>query len=304
MALLAGDRLGLPVVYEVRGFLEETWRSRGGDESSDFYQLSREAETRCMQAAAAVVTLAGSMRDEIVARGVPAEKVHVVPNAVSDDFLQPVPDAARLRAQLGIAENATVFGIISTLNYYEGVNTLIEALERVDDPSAVLLIVGDGYARARLAEQAAPLGRRVVMTGPIPHSCIREYHAAIDVFCMPRRSTPVTVLVPPLKPLEAMACGRPLLASDLPPLREIVHPGEFGDVAAPEDAEDWAAKMEWFLAHAGERQRMGADAREWVREGRTWTSTGRHYERVYATVTRRRGGDNPPTCPPFPPGGS
>ena len=106
IALAIGKRHGLPVVYEVRGFWEDTWLSRHPDSekmaASELYQLNRDLETRCMLAADLVVTLGEAMREEIVARGVPADKVLIVPNAVSEDFLQPLPDAQKLRSQLGI----------------------------------------------------------------------------------------------------------------------------------------------------------------------------------------------------------
>src|SRR5580704_6413517 len=86
IALAIGTRYGLPVVYEVRGFWEDTWLSRHPDSgkmaSSEQYRRSRDLETRCMLAADLVVTLGEAMREEIVARGVPADKVLIVPNAV------------------------------------------------------------------------------------------------------------------------------------------------------------------------------------------------------------------------------
>ncbi len=218
------------MVYEVRGFLEETWRSRGGEPDSDFYRWSRDAETACMVAADAVVTLAETMRQEIVSRGVDPARVHVVPNAVPASFLGPVPEqvVAAARDRLRLGRRDTVFGTVTTLNDYEGVDTLVEALVVLDDPAVRLLVVGDGPARSALRRLAAPLGDRVVFTGRVPHARVREHLAVMDVFCVPRRATPVTVLVPPLKPLEALAAGRPVLASDLPPLVEMVRPGQFG----------------------------------------------------------------------------
>ena len=110
IALALGQRYGLPVVYEVRGFWEDTWLSRYPDSekraSSEFYRRNRDLETRCMLAADLVVTLGEAMREEIVARGVPADKVLIVPNAVSEDFLQPLPDAGAFR-EANSASNRT-----------------------------------------------------------------------------------------------------------------------------------------------------------------------------------------------------
>ena len=107
VALALGERYGLPVVYEVRGFWEDTWLSRHPDGAdlarSELYRRNRDLETRCMLAADLVVTLGEAMREEIVGRGVPAGKVLVVPNAVSEEFLRPLPDAtATARKELGI----------------------------------------------------------------------------------------------------------------------------------------------------------------------------------------------------------
>src|SRR5580658_4970432 len=132
-ALAVGKKYGLPVVYEVRGFWEDTWLSRhprGVDLArSELYRRNRDLETRCMLAADLVVTLGEAMRDEIVARGVPAEKVLIVPNAVSAEFLRPLPDGEALRTELGIKPAEHVVGVVSTLVPHEGIGTLLEATQ-------------------------------------------------------------------------------------------------------------------------------------------------------------------------------
>ena len=131
LALALRERHGLPVVYEVRGFWEDTWLSRYPDAAeratSELYQRNRELETQCMLAADLVVTLGEAMRDEIVARGVPAAKVEIVPNAVSAEFLRPLPDATTLREELGIKPDEPVVGEVTSLAPHEGIGTLLEA---------------------------------------------------------------------------------------------------------------------------------------------------------------------------------
>jgi len=212
--------------------------------------------------------------------------VHVVPNAVPASFLGPVPEqvvaAARDRLRLGSRD--TVFGTVTTLNDYEGVDTLVEALVVLDDPAVRLLVVGDGPARSALQRLAAPLGDRVVFTGRVPHARVREHLAVMDVFCVPRRATPVTVLVPPLKPLEALAAGRPVLASDLPRLVETVRPGQFGAVAAPADPAAWAEQMSLLRYAPDDARTMGERAREWIAGHRTWAAVVGRYDAIYAQV--------------------
>jgi glycosyltransferase involved in cell wall biosynthesis len=285
VALALRDRFGLPVVYEVRGFLEETWRSRGRDPDTDAYRLARAAETRCMSAADVVVTLSESMKAEIVERGVDADHVVIVPNAVDDTFLAAPPDASQLRLRLGIEPDEVVVGTVTTVNDYEGLDALVDAVAMVRDRGAKarLLVVGSGPALSALRQRAADLGLgdSAVFTGVVPFSEVRGYHAAIDVFAVPRADTPVTRLVTPLKPLEAMATGRPVVASNVAPLQEIVSPGLTGVIARAGDPESLAATIEPLLSDSEERERMGGAARRWVAEHRTWDTAARAYRDLY-----------------------
>ncbi len=105
-----------------------------------------------MLAADLVVTLGEAMREEIVARGVPAEKILIVPNAVSEEFLQPLPDAAALRDELGIAPDEHVVGVVSSLVPHEGIGTLLEATAMLRAPRPA----GPGADRRRRARTRRP----------------------------------------------------------------------------------------------------------------------------------------------------
>ncbi len=237
-----------------------------------------------MAAADAVVTLAGTMREEIVARGIDASTVFVVPNAVGQEFVDPPLPRGPARRALRLPADAFVVGTVTTLNGYEGIDTLVEAVRLLDDPSVRLLVVGDGPQGARLRQLAAPYADQMVFTGRVPHALVREHLAAMDLFCVPRRETPVTVLVPPLKPLEAMASGLPVLASDLPPLVEQVEPGRYGWVTPAGDAHAWAHQIGVLRYAPADVQAMGDRAREWVRAHRTWGAAAQRYAEVYAVA--------------------
>ncbi len=289
VALMVGASMGLPVVYELRGFLEETWRTTGGERDSDFYRWTRQAETLCMVKADAVVTLSSAMADDIAGRGVDPDKITVIPNAVSQRFVTAAEHrgVTRVRHMLGIPAEDTVFGTVSTLNDYEGLDTVIAAMNQLNDARLWLLIVGSGPARARLEELSRPLGDRVCFTGQVPHAEVIDYFKAMDVFVLPRRATPVTQLVPPIKPIEAMAAGVPVLASDLAPLVEIVQPGRFGAVLPAQDPSAWAEEI-GRLGYAPQEVRvLGAQAAEFVRRERTWTKAASRYAKVYVETARR-----------------
>ncbi|CAN5621607.1 glycosyltransferase family 4 protein [soil metagenome] len=292
IAVMVGRRLGVPVVYEARGFLEETWVTAGGDPGSDFYRWTRQAETRCMQHADRVVTLSSAMAHDIVGRGVDPRRVHVVPNAVASSFAQRSPGPSggqraqvrrRIRESLQIPMDASVFGTVSTLNDYEGLDTVIQAMAMSRASAHWLLIVGDGPARAALLAHAESAGvaDRVIFVGRVRHHLVRDYLDAMDVFVVPRKQTSVTRLVPPLKPLEAMAVGLPVLASDLPPLAEIVRPGRYGYVVPPEEPAAWAERMGVLSGNPRHSEELGSRAAAFVAKHRTWTGAAEQYDDVY-----------------------
>jgi glycosyltransferase involved in cell wall biosynthesis len=290
LALALREAYGLPVLYEVRGFLEDSWQSRHpGDLSrSDVYRLSRDLETHCMRAADLVVTLGDTMREEIVARGIPAARVLVVPNAVSAEFLSPLPDGRALRATLGIGPDEPVAGLVSSLQAYEGVPIFLEAaalLRRRGLPVRPL-IVGDGPERASLERLAAELGLdgAVVFTGRVPVRDVRSYHAVLDVFVIPRTDARVCQLVTPLKPIEAMASGLCVVASDVRALREVIKHGSTGTLTLPHDPVALADCLEMLLYSPDVRQELGARARDWVAEDRTWARNAERYRMAYESL--------------------
>lgn len=284
------EALGLPWAYEVRGMLEQTWvAGLGSDEAraralaSERFRLTREREAELASAAGVVFTLAGSMRDDLAARGVPAERIHLVPNGIDEALLErDVPPAADAREALGLPREGFWVGSTSSLVDYEGFDVLIDAvaLARADGHDVRMLLVGDGAARAGLERRAreAGLDAAAVFTGRVPRERVVAYRDALDVFVVPRRDSEVTRTVAPLKPVEAMASGRPLLASDLPPLAETAGPelARSGALVAPDDAEALAQRIAQLASRPALRVDAAALGRQ--RAARlTWSAIARTY---------------------------
>ncbi|OIJ64775.1 glycosyltransferase WbuB [Streptomyces mangrovisoli] len=282
---------GLPVVYEVRGFLEDTWLTQrpGRGPEDPAYLMRRALETECMREADLVLTLGAAMKAEIVARGVPEERVLLVPNAVDEAFLAEPLDGAPVRERLGIAPDELVVGTVSSLTPLEGIGTLLHAgaeLRRRGVPLR-LLIVGDGPERPALLRLAAKLGLddgTALFTGRVPHSQVREFHAVLDVFAVPRTDDRVCHLVTPLKPVEAMASGVPVAASDLTAMRELVEPEVNGQLIPPESPQAWADALEILLYSQKRRAQWGAAARALVARDRTWERVAATTRRAYRTL--------------------
>ena len=281
VALALGQHFDLPVVYEVRGLFDAPAHA------AEFERYKRRAatEVRTMLGADAVVTLAETMRTDIVDRGVPAERVFVVPNGVDPDVFVPLaPDPAiRARYRLG---DRFVIGYISNLDHpREDHETLIAATARLaaSGRDVACLIVGDGTRRQALERvaRASGAGDRIVFTGQVPHEDVRAMYATIDAFIVPRRDERAARLVTPLKPYEAMAMEKALVVSAVGALLEIVDEGITARTFTPEDATSLADAIEPLLDDPAERARLGAAAREWVAANRTWEQNGRRYLALY-----------------------
>lgn len=292
VALGVRDVVGLPVVYELRGLLEETWLSRGGDPTADVYRLAQESEAEALLAADAVVTISEGLRETALARGVDPSRVVVVPNSVDVRFTAPPPDPSTVRARCGIDEDEVVVGTLSTLNAYEGLDVLLAAVGLLRDAGHPVraLLVGDGPERGALTRLAHGLPEgTAVLTGRVPFGDVHAHHAALDVFCVPRLDLPVTAKVTPLKPLEALATARPVVASDLAPLREIVRPGAWGALAPAGDPSALAAALEPYVADAHLRAEHGRQGRDWVLAERTWDRAAGVYRDLYGAVSSLSG---------------
>lgn len=290
VAFAVRDRIGLPVVYEVRGFLEETWRSRMGDrvESGERYAGARAMETACMRRADAVVTLSETMRDDILARGgIDPAAVVVIPNAVDVERFMPGPRDGALAASLGIEADETVIGYISSLVSYEGIGYLIDAVAQLRRRGrrVRLLLVGDGDARAELGVHAMQAGLvadgTAIFTGRVAHAEVERYYRMIDVFVVPRTDDRVSRLVTPLKPYEAMSMARAVVVSAVPALLEIVRDGETGRSFMPEDTTSLADVLDELVDDPDQRRRLGEAARTWVAAERTWAQNGQRYLALY-----------------------
>jgi glycosyltransferase involved in cell wall biosynthesis len=236
-----------------------------------------------MTTADLVVTLGEAMREEITGRGVPADKVIIVPNGVSGEFLKPLPSGAELRARLGIGDGEFAVGLVSSLVAHEGIGTLLEAVKILRDRGvpARALIVGDGPERASLQRRATELGLDAIFTGRVPMAEVRSYHAVLDVFVVPRTPDRVCQLVTPLKPVEAMASGLPVVVSSVRALAEIVQDGETGLLFPPLDAGALADQLKLLLDRPELRRKLGSAARDWVARDRTWAHNAARYQDIY-----------------------
>ncbi len=288
-AIKVGRRLGIPVVYEVRAFWEDAAVDHGTTtEGSLRYRLTRALETYAFKRVDHVFTICEGLRKDIVGRGIAAEKVTVIPNAVNVESFQMsgVADES-LKAELGLA-GCDVVGFIGSFYAYEGLDLLLSAIPSLLErrPQTRVLLVGGGPQEARLKAQAKSLGieDKVIFTGRVPHSDVQRYYDLVDVLAYPRHSMRLTELVTPLKPLEAMAQGRIFVASDVGGHKELIRDGETGVLFPAGNAQALCASIVALFDRREDWQTMRQAGRSFVEEVRNWTNSVANYVPVYSAL--------------------
>jgi PEP-CTERM/exosortase A-associated glycosyltransferase len=288
-ALRVGRQLGIPVVYEVRAFWEDAAVDHGTSKEWGLrYRLTRALETHALKHVNAATTICEGLRAEIVTRGIPASKITVIPNAVNiEDFSTDDTRDHELARQLGI-EGCQVLGFIGSFYAYEGLDILLRALPRMlqANPATRLLLVGGGPQDAQLKALAAELGvtQQVIFTGRVPHSEVQRYYNLVDVLAYPRLKMRLTDLVTPLKPLEAMAQGRLLIASDVGGHRELIEDGKTGMLFEAGNPDALADKALALLAAPARWPELRRDGRAFVERERNWAASVARYQKVYGSL--------------------
>lgn len=286
----------LPVVYEMRASWEDAAVDHGTTTAGSLrYRLSKLAETIVLRRVHHVTTICEGLRREIGSRGIAADKVTVIPNAVDiDRFTYHGESDVGARTRLGIKTDATV-GFIGSFYGYEGLDILIEAMAVLRDRGveAQAVLVGGGPEDTRLRDMAKhlELDDRVHFVGRVSHDEVQGYYQAIDLLVYPRKRTRLTDMVTPLKPLEAMAQGNLVLASDVGGHLELIRDGETGILFPAGDVAALASAIGTMLGSRESWDTMRTRGRAFVEQERNWTRSVSGYRRAYRAALEAKGCD-------------
>jgi len=285
-AVSTAKALGIPSIYEIRGFWHLTQASkRKGYEDSDHYHLSEAMELEVASQADHVFVITQALADILIDYGVDEKKITILPNSVDVEKFNPMERDAELEDYLE-AYDRVVLGYIGSFVEYEGLDLLLEAVasirNEVGDQLRVIL-VGDGPVMKELREMSKFLGVDdiVKFTGRVSHDEVQRYYSVLDIMAFPRKGRRVCELVSPLKPFEAMAMEKAVIASDVSALAEIVDDGKTGLLHKKDDSRSLADCIKRLIEDDGLRASLSKAGREWVKEHRSSIAIAGRVTQVY-----------------------
>ena len=289
----------VPLVLEYNG--SEAWISKHwGTGTLAHHDLSVRIEDLTFAAADLIVVVSDAMRDELTARGVPAAKILVNPNGVDTDRYAPSVDGRAVRQRLGL-EQPRVVGFIGTFGAWHGADVLAEAYDRLlaRRPDLIastrLLFIGDGPLLPRVRASVESVERRaarqnVVFTGLVPQAEGPTYLAACDVLVSPHvpNADGTPFFGSPTKLFEYMAMGKPIIASDLDQIGQVLAHGESAWLVQPGDAAGLADGLERIIDDPALGRRLAERARADAVSRHSWRQHTQRIVDALAAVTGSR----------------
>jgi glycosyltransferase involved in cell wall biosynthesis len=290
LAGLAVARLnGCPFVMEVRDLWPENMVAIGALRNGPGLRMLAALERLLYRQAARIVAVTHGFKDYIVARGVPDERVSVVTNGVDLALYRMVPYPGTLARELHLI-GKFVAGYIGTVGINHGLQTILDAAERLrDDPDIVLLIVGDGAERPALERQASERGiTNIRFLGERTRDEMPEYHSLCDAMLVLLKDSPYFHKVIPSKVFVGMAMAKPIILGVDGEARRIVEEAEAGVFVPPEnvDAVVDAIRRLKALKSSDGLAAMGVSGREHVRRHFDRDQLARLFERALVTVAQ------------------
>jgi PEP-CTERM/exosortase A-associated glycosyltransferase len=291
-ALRVARSLNIPIVYEVRAFWEDAAVDHGtSKEWGVRYRLTRALESYALKRVDAVTTICEGLRNDILGRGILPKKVTVIPNAVNIENFNIGEEAdLQLAEDLGL-NNKILLGFIGSFYAYEGLNILLQALPKMlaQNQDIRILLVGGGPQESKLKTLAIQLGieNKVVFTGRVPHDQVQRYYNLIDILVYPRLKMRLTDLVTPLKPLEAMAQGKLLMASDVGGHLELIQDKKTGVIFKSDNPDALVSEALDLLSRHDRWPALRAAARNYVETERNWPVSVARYKDVYGSLVNK-----------------
>lgn len=283
-ALMAAKEIGVPFVYEVRGFWELTSVSKNEKfKGSEEFRLAQEVETFICQNADKVVVISEGLKNELIRRGIDKKKIIIIPNGVNLEKFK-VTEINKKFKKLYKKDNVFIIGYIGSIVKYEGLERIIKSLKYLKSQGVRdirFIVAGDGSYKEELELLSIQFGLKneVKFLGKISHDEVSDLYSIFDLCIFPRIDSEVTRMVTPLKPLEAMAQEKIVLASNLDAMREIVKEGVNGLIFSND--EELSNMIREIKESKKSYESLSKNSRRWVSENRNWKIISKQYLKVY-----------------------
>jgi PEP-CTERM/exosortase A-associated glycosyltransferase len=290
-AIKVGKKYNIPVTYEVRALWEDAAVDTGKTkEGSLKYKIIKAIEQRAFEKADAVSCICQGLKQDLIKRGIPEDKLYVTPNAVDIDNFQPsMQRDPELEQSLNLSGKKVV-AFVGTFFKYEGLHYAVTAMKKIAKSrnDIHLVLVGAGNELDNLKQQVEELNLSsfVTFVGRVPFAEVSRYYSLADVMVFPRESIRLTELVTPLKPLESMAQFKPVIASDIGGHRELIEDGKTGFLFPADDANALADKIVAIIDDTELLTQVSEQGLAFVREERNWLNTAKQYLPVYERLTK------------------
>lgn len=292
-AAIAANRLGLPFIYEVRSFWEQTRLSRDPTYwRSGRYRREKHFENIVYSLSDRLITLNYMMKQHIVRRGVEPSKIAIVPNGVDPGRfdhraeLHPLPDDF-------LDLSGFKLGYIGSFREYEGLDIAVKAiaylvqsnhdvsgyfagadLGKIDDHSTV-----EGMLSQLISDM--DLQNRIKIVGRVHRDSVPQLYRQFDACVYSRHADPVCQVVPPLKPLEAMASGTSVIVADVAAMSDLARMGRTAYVVDSGSVDSLSQAIQRIIAHPEEARRKARDAKAFVRTERSWEGAAYTLREIY-----------------------
>ena len=283
------------LVVEVNGLLRDELRQIYSKRSS--LPLSRRIFLRTVDREIShsdhiVAVTSGIERALETELGVGPERIAVIPNGTNTDLFRPL-DGDEARAELQLSATHRYICFVGSLEGWQGVEYLIRSMPRVLDecPNACILIVGDGPTRADLVALARELGvlDKTLLAGNVAYEKVPLYINASDICVAPFvRARNERIGLSPLKLYDYLACGKPVVGSDIPGVADTLKAANAGITAIPEDPESLAEAILGLLGNDALRKQMGENGRKYAVENHSWRSVAERVAQVCEQVIAAR----------------
>ncbi len=289
-AAWAGKCFRIPFIMEVRDLWPAIFVELGVLRNRRMIRWLEMIEMTLYRLSTRVVTVTEAFRRNLIERGIPAEKVHTIPNGADTNYWQPVSHSAELRKKIGVNNDFVVL-YIGAHGISQSLGRILETAVRLKDRSDIRFVfVGEGAEKDELVSKACNMGlQNVIFHDPVDKEGVREFYSIADVCLVPLRNIPLFNTFIPSKMFEIMSMERPMVASVGGEAADILKKSQAAMVVNPEDSQAIANAILSLYADKNHRTTMGSNGRRFVMDNYSRRSLADRYMEVMQSAIHAYG---------------